>query len=110
MKIEWAEPPAPRATEWQREFAAALRKHPGKWAKWPREYTNPSSVSAIRHNLTGQGGVRRTPVAFREGVWEAVVRQGVLYVRYTGTGDTAPHAGCSHREGLCSDDRPVTTI
>jgi hypothetical protein len=83
MKIEWAEPPRPRQANVFAEFAAELRKHPGRWAKWPRTYSNPTSVGAVRHNIEHK--TDKTPANFREGTWEAVVRQGVLYVRYLDT-------------------------
>lgn len=82
MEIEWADPPSPRADPFYDEFAQALRDHPGRWAKWPKVYKNASSVAAIRKNIAD--GDRRAPVPFRTDGWEAVVRQGVLYVRYVG--------------------------
>ena len=91
MNIEWADPPAPRASELYTEFAAALKDNPGRWAKWPRTYTNPTSAGAIRKNIVD--GDVRAPVPFRQGRWDAVVRQGILYVRYLG--ETEIH----HRDG-----------
>jgi hypothetical protein len=87
MDIEWADPPSSSGRVGDRvyiEFAQALRDNPGRWAKWPRTYANPTSVYAVRKNLLD--GDRRAPSAFRGGKWEAVVRGKVLYVRFLGSG------------------------
>jgi hypothetical protein len=80
MDIEWADPPARTRAgdEVYVEFAQALRDNPGRWAKWPKTYDNPSSTHAIRRNILD--GDRRAPAPFRGGKWDAVVRNKVLYV------------------------------
>jgi hypothetical protein len=84
MDIEWEDPPARKRSgdEVYREFAQALRDNPGRWAKWPRTYNNPSSNHALRRNILD--GDRRAPNAFRGGKWDAVVRDKILYVKYLG--------------------------
>lgn len=82
LDIEWADPPAGRRREDFTPFANELRSNPGRWAKWPKEYRNSTSIGAIRKNIAD--GTERAPVGFREGQWDAVVRNSVLYVRYLG--------------------------
>ncbi|WP_280474805.1 hypothetical protein [Nocardia asiatica] len=61
------------------QFAAALRERVGVWAKWPQEAfaLNASYSTSIRKGLLKP---------FRGGGFEAVIRNGVLYARYTGEG------------------------
>lgn len=82
MEMQWIDGDLPdkRSDAVYVEFASELRKNPGRWAKWPREYDNPSSVHAVRRNILDSS--KRTPVPFRKGVWEAEVRSKVLYVRF----------------------------
>lgn len=87
LNIEWAQPPEGRRREDFTLFATELRNHPGRWAKWPKEYRNSTSIGAIRKNIAD--GTERAPVGFREGVWDAVVRNSVLYVRYLGATEAA---------------------
>lgn len=82
-------PPKVRRTRGQQsdrdliaEFAAALRARPGVWAKWPADISVASSPT-YRKRI--QEGVFP---AFRNGVFAAAERNGLLYVRYVGGEDT----------------------
>ena len=85
-EIKWQEPPARITTgrgnslnKKTAEFVAQLRENPGRWAVYPGGQS-PSMVAVISHARTA---------AFRPaGAFEAVRRQGVVYVRYVG-GDVA---------------------
>lgn len=57
------------------EFAAALREHPGAWAKYPSELTISSARVTAHEIKTGAAP------AFREGTYEATTRGSALYVR-----------------------------
>ncbi|MBF6358135.1 hypothetical protein IU449_26930 [Nocardia higoensis] len=61
-----------------RAFAAALRERPGEWAKWPvpiKDTTARGYASQIRGGMIA---------AFRGGQFDAVFRDGQLFVCYTG--------------------------
>lgn len=61
-----------------RLFAAALRERPGVWAKWPlpiKDTTARGYASQIRSGMIA---------AFRGGQYDAVYREGTLFVRYLG--------------------------
>lgn len=60
------------------EFAAALRQRPGVWAKWPTQIS--AGVAGCYTANIRQGRMR----AFGDG-FDAVSRNGVLYVQYIGT-------------------------
>ncbi|WP_280474806.1 hypothetical protein [Nocardia asiatica] len=62
------------------EFVAALKEHPGLWAKWPVDI-RVGTVSAYRDGIK-KGTLR----AFRDGKFDATRRNSVLYVRYVGEG------------------------
>ena len=78
-EIEWAEPPSPKGGGKYEPFAAELRANPGRWAKWPHEYPNPTSLGSVRINI-----MKGRPSPFKTGKWEAVVRSNALYVRFLG--------------------------
>ena len=66
----------------QSEFAQALRDQPGRWAKYPeQDGRSPGSLSAAAYRISK--GSHLAPKNFRSG-FEAVVRRGVLYVRFVG--------------------------
>lgn len=60
------------------EFAVALRQRPGAWAKWPEDL-GTSQAGTYTTNIRN-GHLK----AFRGGGFEALSRNGVLYVRYIG--------------------------
>lgn len=90
IDIEWADPPAPKGgaltRREQREFADQLKSRPGCWAIYPAFYSafhlgqGGSSVavralaSRISHGKQSAFG----------GGFEAVSRNGVVYVRFVG--------------------------
>lgn len=63
-------------------FADALREHPGRWAKWPKQLGAASSM-AVRINYPGRRGTR-PPAPISAPDFEARTSRGVLYVRYNG--------------------------
>jgi hypothetical protein len=60
------------------QFAADVRANPDRWALYPNTIGPRSGSALVRYISSGQG-------AFSGGGFEAAVRAGVLYVRYTGT-------------------------
>lgn len=74
-------PPAPThgRNPIYRAFADALRENPGRWAVWPGRFKNRSSTSAQASNIK-RGTLRNFP----EGEFDAVTREGKLYVRFIG--------------------------
>lgn len=84
----------PEIAEGQRKFAAALRKHPGKWAAWPSDLpAYPGLVSAIRQGYAAP---------FRSG-FDAATRNGEVYVRFLGEGQTPPPQRPGGRHPMYSD-------
>lgn len=82
-EIEFVAEPPPRVKRNPvtplEEFAAVLRNRPNEWGIWPKEFPAPSGYAT---------GIRRgTALGFREGVFDAVMRNGVLYVCYLRDGD-----------------------
>lgn len=59
-----------------RAFAAALRSNPGRWAKYPGESSSRSAYNRAYQVRKG------SLAAFRDGTFEAAVREGVLYVQH----------------------------
>lgn len=59
------------------EFVAAVRKKPGKWAIYPYPTTELSARATASR-------ISRGKVAAFGDEFEAVVRHGVVYVRYQG--------------------------
>lgn len=57
-------------------FAAALRERPGQWAKWP--------VAGPCHGGYSSDIKRGWLKPFRRSEFDAITRNGVLYVRYIG--------------------------
>lgn len=57
------------------QFVVALRAQPGRWAKWP--------LDARNHGSDIKRGQMKL---FRGGEFDAICRNGVLYVRYLGGG------------------------
>ena len=61
-------------------FAGVLRDNPGRWAKWPRDIKQASTLAAgINYPERGN---RWCPQPFQEPEYEARTSRGVLYVRY----------------------------
>lgn len=60
-------------------FADALRENPGRWAVWPRSFKNRSSAGVTA------GNIKRGRMAnFPSGHFDALSRDGKLYVRFVG--------------------------
>ncbi len=59
-------------------FSAVLRNRPGDWAKWPADIRASTAKS---YGVQIRSGTMRS---FRNGGYEAQVRNGVLYIRYVG--------------------------
>lgn len=85
--IVWEDPPADRRgiarAQHLDPFAAALREHPGRWARYPIQLTDKSTANTATRINSGLA------VAFAPGgTFEAVTRlvddARVLYVRYVG--------------------------
>jgi len=80
-EVQWCDPPTPRGgalnRREQRELAEQLRGRPGDWAVFP---THGSYVAA---RALASRISRGRQSAFREG-FEAMCRDGVVYVRYVG--------------------------
>lgn len=55
MGIVWEEPPPqPRSDRGAvREFVDALKANPGKWAKYPRDFSNPSTAYQNQRRYPG---------------------------------------------------------
>lgn len=62
-------------------FAAASKRRPGEWAKWPGPI-KPSTAHSYCQKI--RQGTQR---GFRERGYQAQVRNSVLYVRYVGAGE-----------------------
>jgi hypothetical protein len=101
IDVWWADPPAPQGGKLtrkeQREFADQLRNRREQWAVYP---TSGSSV-AIRA-LTSRIS-RGVQGAFGEG-FEAVSRNGVVYVRFVGVADRNTEAPSGHDSGCINRD------
>jgi hypothetical protein len=72
-------PSIAKRTDWRKsrieQFAEALRRNPGKWAKYPMKVSVATARSrAAQINHCGYS-------AFEHGSYEGAVRAGVLYVR-----------------------------
>ena len=80
--IEWADPPAPRGgtltRREQREFAEKLKGRCGQWAVFPTSGGSAVAVRALASRIS-----RGKQAAFKDG-FEAVFRDGTVYVRYVG--------------------------
>jgi hypothetical protein len=61
------------------EFVGALRANPERWAKYPRQPKNPASAGSLASRIR-DGQVK--PFRTKEGRFEAVSRDGDVYVRY----------------------------
>lgn len=81
--IVWAAPPAPRGGQLtrleQRRFAEALRSRPNDWAVYPLA---PGGSNVAARALASRITAGKQ-ASFGEG-FEAVTRDGVVYVRFTG--------------------------
>lgn len=87
VKIEWVEEADLPINQGDRiskyaEFAKALMKNPGRWAKWPTTYMNPTASSAV--GLSIRNHTDRAPKPFRTGKWDTRIANKTLYVRYLG--------------------------
>jgi hypothetical protein len=56
-------------------FADDLRANPGRWACYPNPLTKRSAATIAQNIKRGKAP------AFRDGTFEAAIREGVLYVR-----------------------------
>lgn len=73
---------APTSSEDIEAFAAALRLQPDRWAVYPwSDELAPKTLSSRASDINRSRST--APSALRSG-FEAAVRGGVLYVRYTG--------------------------
>lgn len=85
--IVWEEPPAdgrgPRQAGHLEPFAAALRDHPGQWARYPVALTEKSTSNAAVRIKTGSA-LSFGPAGAFEAVTRNVDGTRVLYVRYVG--------------------------
>lgn len=89
MNIEWVDPgdeKGRRRVDWQR-VADQLRKHPGRWARMPGDFS---------HSIPGFIKTARMKAFHPPGTFEATMRggsrdgkatRGRLYVRYVGDQD-----------------------
>lgn len=66
------------SSEFVTEFAAELRRNPGKWHRWPSPLTTSSALS-ISYRIA-----RRQYAVLPPAEFEGRCRLGVAYVRYTG--------------------------
>jgi hypothetical protein len=82
-------------------FAESLRDRPRVWGKWPNAL-KPSSVKSIP-SLVNRGGYGTFP----RGEFEAVGRDGVVYVRYIGPRRPAPIDADVDETADEYDDAPV---
>jgi hypothetical protein len=82
IDVEWADPPPPRGGSLtrmeQRTFAAELRSRPGCWAVFPANGGSYVAIRALASRIS-----RGKQAAFGQG-YEAISRNGMVYVRYTG--------------------------
>jgi hypothetical protein len=62
------------------EFAEALKARPGEPAEWPMPI-NPQTARSVSSRISMHDST--APKLFREG-YQAVIRDGVMYVRYIG--------------------------
>lgn len=106
IDIEWADPPDPKGGRLtrgeQRAFAEKLKERPGRWAMYPThaaaafhlgEGGSTAAVRALASRIN-----RGKQSAFGSG-FEAVSRNGVVYVRYVGVADrNAAPGGCINRD------------
>lgn len=73
-------PPIRRRDTVLDDFAKALRDNPERWAEYPKEIKR-QAMYAQATLINRQDA--KTPMRFRGG-FEAVTRDGALYVRYVG--------------------------
>lgn len=72
-------PEGGRASHEHKPFAEQLRDEPGKYKAWPFPVKDVNSLSGIQSRIK-----RGILAAFRPaGAYDASVRKGILYVRYT---------------------------
>lgn len=83
IDIKWADPPDPKGgaltRKEQRVFADELKARPDCWATYPI----PASASPLAIRALASRISRGRQAAFGSG-FEAVSRNGIVYVRYVG--------------------------
>lgn len=91
-EIIWEDPPE-RAIRLSargkyKDFAEALREHPGRWARLPGERLSASSAQGTAQNIR-----RGTMATFPKGEYEAVVDGTKVYVRFAEKAAAQPAEG-----------------
>ena len=81
VTLEFADPVVTAPTrEQQRQWAEALKKHPGRWAKYPWPGVSYGATRALASRISC-GKIS----AFGRG-FTAMQRKGEVFVKYIGTG------------------------
>lgn len=104
MKVQWEDPPHRHGGAGvHAEFFAALREHPGRWARWPVAKGSTSVVSDVK-----AGKYLGSAKGEFESVSRTVDGERRVYVRYVGSSKSKEKPAESSRAQLSDDDRPST--
>lgn len=89
-EIQWEDPPGVAKTGARRPdpvlsaFAAALRSHPNRWARYPRPLSGKDSASTTARNIKRAFNETWQPADSFDATVRTVDGEVRLYVRYVG--------------------------